>query len=534
MRSFGGMLLYVLLLVLESICVTGVDTKDQVPLKPADEWTSRNVAIIGAGSAGSSTAYYLRRFAEISDLSLNITVFESNSYVGGRSTTVNVFGDPSYPIELGASIFVSVNHNLMNAAKELDLKVSGAGGERPKENHNMLGVWDGDRFVYLQGHSLSWWDMAKLLWRYGLAPIRTQSLMKNTVDRFLSLYTPPYFPFASLSSVVAELDLLQATAVTGAQFLENNGISGSFPNDIIQASTRVNYGQNLGLIHGLETMVCMATDGAVSIEDGNWRIFSGMIDSSRAHLSLNTTVTSIKRNNDDTLTLSYASNGGSVSDQTFDEVVIAAPFHSSNIEVSPSLEHIPDEVPYVKLYVTLFASPHKISPRRFNLSDQRDVPEMILTTLPPDLDLGSRKDGVGPAGFWSISLLRVVEAPAGGPHQLHYVYKVFSPERLTADFLASVLGVEAPKYFKNGTIGDISGNDISWFHEKTWFSYPYEYPRQTFEDIRLARNVWYTGGIESFISTMETSSLMGKNVASLLMDDWYDSLQTNRQLDRSG
>lgn len=31
---------------------------------------------------------------------------------------------------------------------------------------------------------------------------------------------------------------------------------------------------------------------------------------------------------------------------------------------------------------------------------------------------------------------------------------------------------------------------------------------------------WYTAGIESFISTMETSSLMGSNVARLVVDKW--------------
>ena len=32
--------------------------------------------------------------------------------------------------------------------------------------------------------------------------------------------------------------------------------------------------------------------------------------------------------------------------------------------------------------------------------------------------------------------------------------------------------------------------------------------------------MWYTSGIESFISTMETSSLMGMNVARLIADGW--------------
>ncbi len=71
-------------------------------------------------------------------------------------------------------------------------------------------------------------------------------------------------------------------------------------------------------------------------------------------------------------------------------------------------------------------------------------------------------------------------------------------------------------------IEEISKDDISWLHEKTWHAYPYLYPRVTFEEIRLAERLYYTSGIESFISTMETSSLMGMNVARLLVDDLGD------------
>jgi prenylcysteine oxidase/farnesylcysteine lyase len=34
--------------------------------------------------------------------------------------------------------------------------------------------------------------------------------------------------------------------------------------------------------------------------------------------------------------------------------------------------------------------------------------------------------------------------------------------------------------------------------------------------------LWYTSGIERFISTMETSALMGKNVARLVVDGWLE------------
>ena len=53
----------------------------------------------GAGAAGSSTAYSLRNSVD-ETTPLEITVFERAHYVGGRSTTVNVFDNPSYPVEL--------------------------------------------------------------------------------------------------------------------------------------------------------------------------------------------------------------------------------------------------------------------------------------------------------------------------------------------------------------------------------------------------------------------------------------------------
>jgi prenylcysteine oxidase/farnesylcysteine lyase len=70
-----------------------------------------------------------------------------------------------------------------------------------------------------------------------------------------------------------------------------------------------------------------------------------------------------------------------------------------------------------------------------------------------------------------------------------------------------------------------SGHAISWYYPHVWKSYPFEYPRVTFEEVELARGFYYTSGIESFISTMETSALMGMNVAQLLLDDYLQVLE---------
>lgn len=346
------------------------------------------------------------------------------------------------------------------------------------------------------------------------------------------------FPFRSLSSAVEALGLLNATASPGEVFLEKNGVSSDFAREVIQASTRVNYGQNLPLIHGLEAMVCMAAEGAVAIEGGNWRIFDGMLKSSGADVRLNNTVSSIERNPDSTLTVKSKPTSTSTSKQQenthiFDEVVVAGPLQYSDISISPPLDHTPDEIPYVKLHVTLFSSPHRISPGFFGLSPKDQTPETILTTLPKGLNLGPSKEGVGPAGFWSISTLQTVNVPSSssssssseneGQQQKHYVYKIFSPERPTADFISQILGLQDTDTNSQSTIADLPKSDISWFHEKIWNPYPFLYPRVTFEEPNVSPNIWYTGGIESFISTMETSSLMGRNVAALMVESWSGS-----------
>ena len=469
---------------------------------------------------GASTAYYINKFKE-PNLGVNITVYERSDYVGGRSTTVNVFNDPLEPVELGASIFVKANKNLVSAAEQFGLITSKLQRVKSDKGPSRLGIWDGKKFVFIQDDGgYYWWNVAKLILRYGLSPIRTQSLMKKTVGSFLKMYEEPYFPFRSLSQVAYDLGLTQITSTLGSQYLLENQIEPLFSTDIIQASTRVNYGQNLGEIHGLETMVCMATDGAMAVEGGNWQIFANMLADSGARKTLNTSVSEILRREGGAFTVishtpSMEHVSGTVNSQSedYDVVVIAAPLQFSNISIDPVLPHTPDRIPYVQLHVTLFTSPHKLAVEAFGLTPGSIVPNIILTTLPNGMASYMPEDHVGPAGFFSISTLRTVANPRITPPRIEYLYKVFSPEPVTDTAIARLFGIADSK-------DGISPDDVSWKYEKAWHSYPYLHPRVTFEEPELAPNLWYTSGIESFISTMETSSLMGMNVARLIVDDW--------------
>jgi prenylcysteine oxidase/farnesylcysteine lyase len=82
------------------------------------------------------------------------------------------------------------------------------------------------------------------------------------------------------------------------------------------------------------------------------------------------------------------------------------------------------------------------------------------------------------------------------------------------------------------TIAIDSGDVISWYYPHVWNSYPYELPRVTFEELELARGFYYTSGMESFISTMETSALMGMNIAQLIVDDYNQVLEVDNPMQK--
>jgi prenylcysteine oxidase/farnesylcysteine lyase len=257
----------------------------------------------------------------------------------------------------------------------------------------------------------------------------------------------------------------------------------------------------------------MATNGAMQIEGGNWQIFASMLNASMADLHLNTTVSKISKQEDKTYQLTTVDDYNA----TFDEVILAAPLQYTDLIIDPAPKHTPDAIPYTKLYTTLFASPHRLDPVAFNLAPGTSVPQYVLTTLPPSET--PEDNSAGTPGFFSISIHAQFPNLAASPPRLENIYKIFSPAPVNSSFLSNILGHrvtdhEAEHGDKNGT--------VSWIKHKLWMSYPREYPRVTFEEISLDEGLWYTSGIEGFVSTMETSALSGRNVARLVRDRWAE------------
>src|SRR4051812_19034903 len=116
-------------------------------------------------------------------------------------------------------------------------------------------------------------------------------------------------------------------------------------------------------------MVCMAIEGAMSVKGGNWQIFHNFVEASGANLRLNTTVMNfMKQDGKYLVRTSQTPNASNAF--AFDAVVLAAPLQFSGIQLPKDIfKHVPDEIPYVKLHVTLFTSPLKLNGAYFNLKD---------------------------------------------------------------------------------------------------------------------------------------------------------------------
>lgn len=496
------------------------------------------IAIIGAGAAGTSTSYYLRKFAEQAGIPLNITLYDRNDYIGGRSTTVDAYNDTAQPVELGASIFVPANRILVNATEEFNLSVEQLEQSAAQANlygismgtvSPKIGVWDGTQLVVELEEGDSWWDLAKLAWRYGfLSPYRMLTAVKEMIRKFVKIYDPPFFPWGSLTQVMYELGLSDMASMTGEAFVKEKGISEKFAREIVQALTRVNYAQNLRNIHAVEAVVSDATAGAMHVKGGNWQVFAKMAESSVDDTHLLSAVSSIERGKDGTFTLGVKSERANASiamKETFDSVVIAAPHQYTDITFDPDPQFVPEKVPYVELHVTLFTSPHPLAPEAFNLPATQPVPFTILTTLPEgEIPAAGNTSQAGSPGFFSISTLREIDNPK--TKETEYLYKIFSPTRVDDKYLARILGLPAPSRnnqpfgtYHSGGICELTKDQVSWIYRKVWQSYPYEFPRTTFEKLKLDERLWYTAGMEGFISTMETSALSGMNVARLIVDE---------------
>ncbi|KAF9268443.1 hypothetical protein L218DRAFT_919088 [Marasmius fiardii PR-910] len=461
-----------LLLSLASICLAferssnSEDDFDSVHRTP-------RIAIIGAGAGGSSAAFWVTKAKERFGVDVAVDVYEKASYIGGRSITVQPFDDPSLPpVEIGASIFVEANRNLMRATQFFNLSLQGFGGEDGDS-----GIWDGEKL------RSSTYDKN--------SPVIAGSIAGSMVQSYLSLYSHDAPKWDSITSLATTIGLLNFTASSTANFYQSRGVDANFLYEVIESATRINYGQNADKLHALGGTASIAATGASQVVGGNYKIYEHFLNYSQAVVNLNTRVTRITPGSSSSSPWFVHTDRGSTA---YKSVILAAPLHQTNIEFPHSIASKVPEQPYVHLHVTLFTTTSPtVNPEYLSLPPATQIPPTLLTTYQ-----GVREGGKAPE-FNSLNYLGKIKED-------EWIVKIFSQESISDEWLNNVF---------SGQVG--------WVHRKEWDAYPELIPTTTFPPVKLGTGFYYVNALEPFLSTMDSETVAARNVVDLLLNEGFNS-----------
>ncbi|XP_038016283.1 prenylcysteine oxidase 1 isoform X2 [Motacilla alba alba] len=450
------------------------------------------IAVVGGGIGGSAAAYFLRqKFGG----SVQLHVLEKAA-LGGRLHTLDVEG-ASY--EAGGSVIHPLNLHMKHFVKELGLSVASPQG-------SLAGVYNGEEFVFEES-SWSFINLLKLLWHYGLNPLRMSMWVEDILDKFMRIYRYQMhdYAFSSNERLLHALggdDFTRLLNQSIDEAMQRAGFSQKFINQVVCPAMRVNYGQGV-TINGFVGAVSLAgvQSGLWSVKGGNKLVCSGLIDSSKAEVIPGTVVaiepkTRHTRGGDPVqlYEVTYNTSSGLTGD-TYDIVVIAAPLGRKMANITfrnfdPPIPEFPN--PYHQTVTTLVHGRLNTSffgyqdPQAFHLG-------AIFTTDNPKLFISSL-GVVTPVG----------DAGTGGKLPLpSVVWKVFSNEELTKEQLSLLF------------------SSYDSVKVKPWLAYPQYSAPEKFPPLVLHEQLYYLNGLERAASAMEMSAIAARNAALLAFHRWH-------------
>uniref|UniRef100_A0A8B9EL83 Prenylcysteine oxidase 1 n=1 Tax=Anser cygnoides TaxID=8845 RepID=A0A8B9EL83_ANSCY len=360
-------------------------------------------------------------------------------------------------------------------------------------------------------------NVLKLLWRYGLNPLRMYMWVEDILDKFMRIYryqTHDY-TFSSNERLLHALggnDFTRMLNQTIDEAMQKASFSHKFINEVVCPTMRDNYGSanDRSFLVGAVSLAG-AESGLWSVKGGNKLVCTGLIYASKAEV-ISGTVLSIEpktrpRSTGDPVNLyqvTYNTTAG-VTGDTYDIVVIAAPLNSkiANITFKNFNPPVPEfSSPYHQTIVTFVHG--RLNTSFFGYRDPSAFRfGAIFTTENPKLFINS------------LGVVSPVEKKGEGgklPTQLA-VWKVFSREALTKEQLGLLF------------------SSYDSVKVKKWLAYPHYSPPEKCPPIVLHDKLYYLNGIEWAASAMEMSAIAAKNAALLAYHRWYGNAEMIDQED---
>lgn len=273
--------------------------------------------------------------------------------------------------------------------------------------------------------------------------------------------------------------LLNLTRGDTRSFLRSHDFSENFIEELTQAITYVNYGQDLS-IHGFVGSVAVA--GADSdlwaVRGGNRELPKSLVEASKAKVHLNTAVTEVIKQKDGTFNLLSAA--GPLG--TFDHLVLAYPIEGTRSTVK---------------FTDFEKTPYKSGNKRYHRTITTIVSGYVNSKYSYRTDILT----CDASHFYtSISLLHPTMLLTA---EKYPVYKIFSPKPLTKDQLNEIF------------------TEIHHVEVHDWLAYPeYDEIPPKFPDFVLQPRLYYLNAVEWAASAIEMSMISGKNIALMISKEY--------------
>ncbi|PVH74685.1 hypothetical protein DL98DRAFT_22018 [Cadophora sp. DSE1049] len=516
----------------------------------------KKVAIIGAGLAGATAAYYLHdSIRELQDV--DITIFESSPQIGGRIKSIKYRGRT---IEVGATAASNHDWCFLRAMKDVGLapKVPDLGWYYRVVK--TVGVWTGEELVSAGPHEpqcstwwemilkvwrdgmTAWhlrkisppmsWDVVKLMWRYGLSAWKFHRAVSSDLaawDNFgADVYSWETHTFDSLGSEVNKSGLSAPVLRSAGSYLRGLNLSASILDELVEPYARARFTQSLQAMRGIAAAIAYRDffSRSLSVSDGNYRLVDRLITLSKSDLRLSSRVKEIQPGHTKRLSLGMESSLPEVTKGThreeFDAVMIATPLHLSGKSFGAGVDiHMDSDASRGLLserHVTHFVSSQELSPQFFNLPPGTRLPDTLLTTANssnfPDIFSITLVDTIT-----RIDQTGCSPPPASAPWDLEDCDTVIY-EKLFRAVSSGIIDNQT----LSKMIGSPTDYEFLFIHRQVW---PYITPKDASHQfqtgkIELAPGLYYTGGGEDIISSLEMSCRMGFNAGMKAFNGVYD------------
>ena len=446
------------------------------------------LAIIGSGITGASLAFQVQQLTRLSP-KYNITIFEAEANVGGRIKSARWPRHPQVVVEAGSLNFFAEDQCIKEAAEDLGLEL----GPPERDDGRTTGVWSGYDLSPSSRCDARIPSLIELV-RYGPSPWIYRRGVQRLTDLFRSFASS--FMFFDVTQELEDNELERTVLQRASEYFEGVGVSYEYQTRFAEPCTTQRFLQDGSDVHDLAALMSGQKTRLKAIKGGNAKLVERLIALSGAEVHSNTRVLDVDAGIERDYGLRYADltsvEGDGVAYEEFDKVAIAAPFAIARLRFGDIFQvEAKNQLRYADAVVTHFVSEAGLTPTYFGLPYDATLPDEILMTQ---------------YGSSTLRLYSITRETAcwvdSGLKECQNLYRVLSGFPLNDAVIDEMLGGKAP----------------TWVHrEPLPGSVPIHLPAPDIEArIELSPGLFYGGGADGIMSSVEVGCRMGRNIARIV------------------